>query len=79
MKRLRAKDKYVFVHKDRNNGVTIVSEINYPENYNPCAYWEELPETEARELERVFNERRIDMQERNVLQEKYNIENATSD
>ena len=48
MKRLRAKDKYVFVHKDRNNGVTIVSEIN----------WEELPETEARELERVFNERR---------------------
>lgn len=58
MKRLRAKDKYVFVHKDRNNGVTIVSEINYPENYNPCAYWEELPETEASELERVFNERR---------------------
>lgn len=55
MKRLRAKDKYVFVHKDRNNGVTIVSEINYPENYNPCAYWEELPETEARELEEKYN------------------------
>lgn len=71
MKRLRAKDKYVFVHKDRNNGVTIVSEINYPENYNPCAYWEELPEAEARELEREFNER-------NVLQEKYNIENGNN-
>lgn len=69
MKRLRAKDKYVFVHKDRNNGVTIVSEINYPENYNPCAYWEEFPEAEARELEQKFNER-------NVLQEKYNIENG---
>lgn len=55
MKRLRAKDKYVFVHKDRNNGVTIVSEINYPENYNPCTYWKELPEQEALELQEKYN------------------------
>lgn len=68
MKRLRAKDKYVFVHKDRNNGVTIVSEINYPENYNPCAYWEELPETEARELDSQF--RRFNVREKRTQSNK---------
>ena len=56
MIRKKAREGYLLVYKtDEYN--TVTPAVSAPDGTD-LTDWEELPEAEARELERVFNERR---------------------
>ena len=56
MIRKKAREGYLLVYKP-DEYITVTPAVSAPDGTD-LTNWEELPEAEARELERVFNERR---------------------
>lgn len=56
MQTKKAKEGYLLVSR-KEGSLSVTDRVSAP-NGTDLTNWEELPEAEARELERVFNERR---------------------